>query len=84
MVPAEAAELRRVPDGRPMSDGSTDLNPGYSLRRAEKMLADLPIGDRLAEKARDGRGLAVIWEIPNKEDEQQDRMEHVALVLYSG
>ena len=28
------------------------------------MLADLSERDRLAEKARDGRGLAVIWEIP--------------------
>ena len=30
------------------------------------MLADLSECDRLAEKARDGRGLAVIWEIPTK------------------
>ncbi len=28
------------------------------------MLADLSECDRIAEKARDGRGLAVIWKIP--------------------
>ena len=34
------------------------------LPGAKRMLADLSECDRIAEKVRDGRGLAVIWEIP--------------------
>jgi hypothetical protein len=34
------------------------------LPGAKSMLADLSDRDRIVEKARDGRGLAVIWEIP--------------------
>ena len=38
------------------------------------MLADLSECDRIAEKARDGRGLAVIWEIPNQEEQKDGRL----------
>ena len=36
------------------------------------MLADLSECDRIAEKARDGRGLAVIWEIPTDWDKNHN------------